>query len=271
MQMINMMYLVLMALLALNTGKEVLAAFRSLEISIENAITQQEVKIDELRSKISQIYNNDQENPAVKDFYNYSIKINEKAQIVKDKIAEVKAELEIAGGGYVDLSHGLLELEQTDNNDFGPHYMGPPSEGGLGIGDEIREALNLCRIEWMEMVDNDTNKVKLHTEIPQELNVGDGETVSWSYTTFHVPLSAVMATLSELGSRVRSSEITMYNHFIKELGADVISVDRMAPLVMAESKFVEPGKEYNSEIFLAAWNSTQSLVFILVHYLMKQN
>lgn len=257
MQMINMMYLVLMALLALNTGKEVLAAFRSLEISIENAITQQEVKIDELRSKISQIYNNDQENPAVKDFYNYSIKINEKAQIVKDQIAEVKAELEIAGGGYVDLSHGLLELEQTDNNDFGPHYMGPPSEGGLGIGDEIREALNLCRTEWMEMVDNDTNKVKLHTEIPQELNVGDGETVSWSYTTFHVPLSAVMATLSELGSRVRSSEITMYNHFIKELGADVISVDRMAPLVMAESKFVEPGKEYNSEIFLAAWNSTQ--------------
>ena len=55
MHMINMMYLVLMALLALNTGKEVLAAFRSLEISIENAITQQEVKIDELRSKLSQI------------------------------------------------------------------------------------------------------------------------------------------------------------------------------------------------------------------------
>ena len=91
MQMINMMYLVLMALLALNTGKEVLAAFRSLEISIENAITQQEVKIDELRSKIRQIYNNDQENPDVKDFYNYSIKINEKDQIVKDQIAEVKA------------------------------------------------------------------------------------------------------------------------------------------------------------------------------------
>lgn len=257
MQMINMMYLVLMALLALNTSKAVLTAFRSLEISIEDAISQQESKIESLKTKISGIYQNDAGNPTAKLYFENTKKIEEKAQIVKDKIAEIKKTLEEVGGPYTNLGHGMDELQATDNGDFGPQYLGPPSEGGQGIGDEIREAMNICRTEWLEMANNDTSKVKLFAEIPEELFIGDGETISWSYSTFHLPLSAVMATLSELGSRLRASEITMYNYFIKELGADVISVDRMAPLVMAESKFVEPGKEYSSEIFLAAWNSTQ--------------
>lgn len=258
MQMINMMYLVLMALLALNTSKAVLTAFRSLEISIEDAISQQDTKIADLRTKINSIYNDDQGNPTAKAFYDYMLKITEEADNAKELMAAIKGELEVDGGGYVNLGHGMLELQMTDNGDIGLAKLGPTSEGLGGRGDEIREAMNACHDSWMEMVNNDTSKVRILKVIDEHLTGDDGEKIPWSYQTFHLPLSAVMATLSELGSRLRASEITMYNYFLKELGADVISVDRMAPLVMAESKFVEPGKEYAAQIFLAAWNSTQT-------------
>lgn len=257
MQMINMMYLVLMALLALNTSKSVLAAFRILDISMEEAVAQQDEKIASKYTTISALFEDDKTNDLKIGAFEKAKKIREKAQVVYDMIDANKEELVVLGGGYTDLAHGIMEIEQTDNGDIGPHLLGPPSEGGQGKGDEIREAMNACQAEWFEMIEGDTARVKLLEPIPEMMDIGDGEKISWSYLSFHLPLSACVATLTELGARLRSSELAMYNDMIQVLGADVISVDRMAPLVIPESNYLSPGATYRSEIFIAAWNSTQ--------------
>ena len=89
-QMINMMYLVLMALLAMNVSKTLLKAFGLVDESLEKSNLAQVEKIKNALTDIKVTYERDSTKQSVKQIWQDATKIADMAKEVKGDISDLK-------------------------------------------------------------------------------------------------------------------------------------------------------------------------------------
>ena len=119
-QMINMMYLVLMALLAMNVSKTLLKAFGLVDASLNDSNKAQIEKINNAITDIRVTFERDSTKQSVKDIYFDATKIADMAKEVKADIADLKATLVTMSGDYDDGSsfEGVPMLVDCKNTDY---------------------------------------------------------------------------------------------------------------------------------------------------------
>ena len=268
-QMINMMYLVLMALLAMNVSKTLLKAFGLVDESLKSANATQQEKISNALNDISVTFERDSTKATVRNIYFTSKAISQYAKDIKDDIASLKEELITMSGGYDDGSsfEGVPMLVECKNSDFALQLLDV-----RGDGPKLWSALNETRKRWLETIaemedmeygkDPDStilNKagVRIMDELPETVEV-DGAQVPWHYNMVKgLPMAAVMPTLTQLESDLLSSEIEILTYLKSKVGIDELRVDRVAPLIIPFSNYISPSDNYSADIFISAWNSTQ--------------
>lgn len=269
-KMINMMYLVLLALLALNVSKEVLKAFHLMEVSFENTSKSHN---QQMIAALNGLETLKKDNPLKADFYyDRAIKAKEISLELNDYLYETQAIVEKIGGGRSktdELGVGKPELKNGDDLEKHANYFASLENKGKGKGAEVREQLTKTRTAMIALLESN-NEDSLHqisknyydeVAYSPDLMVNDvvnseGVTKKWEEMfLIETPLAAAVTNLARLRNENLNLANAVITRLAKAAGASEFEFDNMKALVNPKSNFVMAGTNYEADILLVAANS----------------
>lgn len=253
--MINLMYLVLTALLALNVSAELLHAFFSIDKSLNESSTLVEKSNKQLTKAINE----------QADAYSQFEPFRKKASKVRETVAsfhkyvgDLKVELTEKAGGIgkdgfpkrksdKDITTRFLVIEKT--------------------GEQLENRILEARKELLALVDDDEIRNQLALNIP--LNIEpipeDSNKKTWSEFKFkQMPVAAVLPMLTKFQHDAKIAETAILNHFSNEISITTMTPDAFEPVIASNKNYVIRGEEFRGEIFLAAYSSTADNISVTV-------
>ena len=250
-KMINLMYVVLMAMLALNVSNEVLNGFSIVEESL-NRTTSGSIKENQL------VYDNlDMQmrlNPTkVGEWY-------KKAQEVKrmsDSLYNFAEELKLAIVREADGKDGQIEdIKNKEDLEAANQVMLAP---GRGRGRELYNAIGSYRKRIIGMT-SDMNKQQiitgnLSTAVPRK---AEALGKNWQEYMFEdMPAAAAVTLLSKLQSDVRYAEREILHTLVSNIDVKDIRVNLLDAFVIPSSQTIVRGDRFSARIVMAAVDTTQ--------------
>jgi gliding motility-associated protein GldM len=257
-KMINMMYLVLTAMLALNVSKDILRVLAKLDLGMNATVTTVERGTATLYQAIQAQVS---ENPR-------AIPINERAIQVKAKSDEIFSLLATTKEEMIKLTGGVDEegrYKGADNRDIPENFLlNDKSIGGQGKAKEIKEKLTAFRAFLEGQSDGDATMKRIIDEtFTFEDEVVEGKKMSWERATFaELPLAGVVPFLTDLQSRVRRMEAKTIEHLYGQIDANTLKFDNVKAVIMPISTYVTQGDYLEADVFLAAYDKGRNPEFI---------
>jgi len=261
-QMINMMYLVLIALLALSASAEILKAFRLIQINMHKSNVSALGKIKAIDTDFQLAYTNDPKK--TEPFLKKSKKLEEYCNDLEELIITIQERLERAGSGdetvgdaaYQDHGHGIGELAEAKNTEIGSEVLILKGEGKK-LGLKINETREKLKNEILDEKVREHFIFALSEAVDPPVQEG-GYKPSWEEDKFEgMPLAAVVTMLEKLKGDLIATELDLLGYLLNEIGAEDMKFDKLETQVIPVSNYVTLGEEYNSQIFVSAYNSTQ--------------
>jgi gliding motility-associated protein GldM len=274
--MINMMYLVLTAMLALNVASEVLESFRIVDASLTQTLNNIKRKNDQIYSAFDAAYI---ANPAkVKEWKDKADQVNKKTSELITKIKDLKEELVLASGGiplkeakadggfilsanepFVVNSKGDTILIKKEDDLNTPSEIMIQKKKANDLKNSIngyRDFLASFLEEGSTLRENVTKQ--LDTPDPRvDLSEG-GEKKSWESLHFESkPLIAVITLLSKMQIDIENAETNVISSLFSQIDAASFKFNRLGARILAKSTYVLQGDQFEAEIFLAAEDTTQ--------------
>ena len=249
-KMINLMYVVLMAMLALNVSNEVLNGFTVVEESLGRTTS-----------------NSAKENAAIYDTFSQQMKQNpekvrqwfEKSQAVKlmsDSLYNFAQQLKEAivreaDGKDADLNN----IKAKDDLEAASQIMLAP---GTGKGKHLFEMINSYRGRILKMVGDPKQQEiissNLTTEVPKSQRALGK---NWQEYMFEdMPVAAAVTLLSKLQSDVRYAEGEVLHTLVSNIDVKDIRVNKLDAFVIPEKTTLYPGEVFNADIVMAAVDTT---------------
>ncbi|MBC7889396.1 MAG: gliding motility protein GldM [Ferruginibacter sp.] len=248
-KMINLMYLVLTALLALNVSSEILNAFKVVDVSLQNSSNNLAVANGTLYKSLSDKLADD--------------KTKEKAQIWQPKAEQAKA-LSDQMTNYIEgLKKDLkkaADLEMVDGKEsFKEDNLEAASNvfGTQGKGKELEARLKAYK-EAMLKIDP-LIKAKFEKTLPVDVDppIGqDGSKKDFTNAYFHMtPTVAGLTLLSKFQNNIKNAENQVVTFCHEQIGAVIVKFDKTGVLVGQSSNYVMPGQEISITAGIGAYSS----------------
>jgi gliding motility-associated protein GldM len=270
-KMIGMMYLVLMAMLALNVSKEVLDAF----VLVDEAL----VKTTENFTKKNDVYYQEFDRAAAENpvkagpWQNKAIEVKRRADELNHFIQELKLEIiRAADGEDAESINGedinTEKIQAQDNQDKPSEIMIGPDEGGKA--NDLRVAIEDYRQFLLSEVSEENQTVR--ASIESSLNTDpraakDGQMYDWQHTHFdRLPLVGVVTLMSKMQSDVRNAESDALNYLYTQIEAGSFKFNLIEPVVISRSNHIVRGTDYQASVFLAAFDTTQEPIVYVGQY-----
>ncbi len=250
-KMINLMYVVLMAMLALNVSTEVLNGFSIVEESLNRTTA-----------------NSSEENESIYGDFTSQMKSNpdkvrawfEKATHVKgmsDSLYNFAQELKVAIVREADGDDGdVSDIKNKDNLEPANYVMLAP---GTGKGKKLYNAINLYRERILTMITDPQQKSliasNLTTKLPRKAHAMGK---NWQEYMFEdMPVAAAVTLLSKLQSDVRYAEGEVLHTLVSNIDIKDIRVNKLSAFVIPESRTIVSGDRFSAQIVMAAIDTTQ--------------
>ena len=250
-KMINLMYVVLMALLALNVSTEVLNGFSLVEDSLKrttlNATMENIAIYDDFAVQMKK-------NPQkVKQWYDKSQKVKEMSNNLYNLADELKLAIVQEADGKDGDERNIRSKEDLEAS---TQVMLAP---GRGRGKELYDAINAYRNSMLGMVtDYKQKKViasNLTTEIPKDA-MAMGK--NWQEYMFEsMPTVAAVTLLSKLQNDVRYAEGAVLHTLVSNIDVKDIRVNALNAYVIPNAQTVVRGDKFSARIVMAAVDTTQ--------------
>ncbi len=277
-KMINMMYIVLTALLALNVAAEVLEAFRVVDSSLLQTLRAVDMQNAQIYSSFEQAYT---ENPTkVKEWKQKADEVKQKSGEMIAYVSNMKDELVVYSGSrpleegieknsekyyHVTRDGKILEIAKVDDLNGPSEFMITQKRA-----DELKQRVVDYRNFLIELLGEDNEELKqtilseLNTEDPEGNLKSGNEKKSWESEHFEdKPLIAVMTLLSKIQIDVKNSESNVAKYLYSQIDAGSFKFNRLGARVIANSNIVLMGDKYQAEVFLAAEDTTQQPEIII--------
>lgn len=251
-KMINMMYLVLTAMLALNVSKDILKALTKLDESLEKTISTVNTKNQDAYAVLK---NAAAEKKSAEDEYQASLQVQQTTGSLFSYIETMKDTLVAVSGGWEDEEKTIPKALDAKSKPL--NYL--VAEQGPKKATELREKIEAFRAKMIQLAGNDPAisaniQSVFSTDKEQE---GDKE-VSWEQASFgEYPLGAILPFLTDIQARIRNTEAEVLSYLLKSIDAGTIKFDQVAAMVIAPSSYVTQGDDYTARVFLAAYDGTQ--------------
>lgn len=262
-KMINMMYLVLTALLALNVTKEVINAF----VTINESVELSKDNIDKKNQTTYEYFSKQMEIDAAK----YKA-VNDQAQNIRKGatdlnkyIDDLKVKL-IRTADKIDdglPTPKLHDMENKEDYDTPTHIMigDDDAQGKKGEAVVLRNKLEafkkliITNAPTGSEADYTTRMNNLlSTNDPAKKEDGKG---TWELVSFyHNPVVATVALLTKFQSDVRNAESQVIDDLLGSVDRNIVKLDKLAAKVIANSTVVTIGSDYQADVFLSATSST---------------
>jgi gliding motility-associated protein GldM len=245
-KMINLMYLVLTALLALNVSSEILNAFKvvdkSLITSNENLNSANNTLYTSLEAKLKDPMTAEKAKPW-NEKANQAKKISSELSGYIDQLkTELKAE---AGAKMVEKEGKMVEEFKEDDLEAATRLFGN-EKGGKNKGVELKDKLNSFR-DAMLAIDPSIAKefsATFPVEHQDKVKGQDGKEKDFTIAYFHMtPTVAALTLLSKFQNNVKNAENQVVTYCHNQVGAVKVVYDQFAALVGQSSNYVMPGEE----------------------------
>lgn len=252
--MINLMYLVLTALLALNVSAEVMNAFFTIDKGITNSNALVENTNTTILSNINKqadAYKND----ANEEYRAKAIEAKEVADEFVSYVENIKTELFDKAGGPSEKDPS--KPKRIKDKDVTTRLL-VGIEGQPGQGEELQQKIEDTRIKLLEIVENDpgiTEKLQLKLDMEA---VEKSKAENWVDFNFkQMPVAAVFPILTKFQNDAKASASTVLNHFLaKVAGADEVKFDAFLPVISAKKAYLLRGETYEADVFLSAYSTS---------------
>lgn len=269
--MINMMYLVLMALLALNVSREILKSFHLMEVSFNRASEDLDSKIAAQLNSFKEQAGND---VTLKPYYNRALEAQRLTDEFVQYVENVKSELTEKTGGREepeiesDKAYDA-ELVGNDNMEVHANYFMVDDNRGTEEpgwrGRALENQVNTTREKLLNLLKSDKEKgividepeyesVSRSCQLRAELTEREkGKYNSWSERYLeNTPLAGVVTMLSKMQTDARSTQAMIMD--VLNRGEDILPpVTKLVPMIKpVNGAVIMQGGTYEAEIFLAA-------------------
>lgn len=254
--MINLMYLVLTALLALNVSAEVMNAFFSLDKGMKDSRTIVEKNNDNMTNAIDKGAS-EYPSPQAAE---YNSRAKRTQQITTDFVKfidGVRDQLFEKAGGPNPKVPG--QPKDIRNKDITTKMFVTDK-----LGDEIMAKIQQTREELIKISDNDATAVGGISLAVEEIPSGV-KAKSWpEYKFKQMPVSAVFPLLGKIQSDAKSSASAVLNYCATKVTGTDFKVDKFLPGVNPKKNYVILGETFEAEIYPSAYSSKADNISINV-------
>ncbi len=247
--MINLMYLVLTAMLALNVSSEILHAFKTINQSISASNTSIADKNNELYKQFDETEGMEGQRDRVKPF-------NDKAKAVKAAADEMYKYLEGWKDRIIEESGGKEpdgEIKRQDNIDAST-LMLVEKKGG----DTLKKRLVAYRDFLLSNIDpkiKDGIAAQLPMKVDDPKKTDNNPQGDWATGYFYnMPTMAVVTLFSKFQNDVRNSEATIVNQLFTEAAQSQVRFDAIKAIAVPKTSYALVGQKVEAQIMLAAYN-----------------
>ena len=253
--MINIMYIVLTALLALNVSAEIFNAFKVVNAGLVKSNEALDKSNAELPKQIEEFSKKKAE------FAKYA----ERTAPAKEATEEYTNFIDGLIKEMVDASGGMVPDEHSnDPNDMRlKGYKDKDVTTRVLVdgkkGDEIEKRLSVLKEKLSALfdpADKEVNVAKLALDIDPAWKQSRFHKSWSSYNFSHMPLGAALPILNKLKDDAKASEATVVNYLMNKIGAttDVV-FDKFQVVSAAKKSYVVLGEKFETDIFLSSSSS----------------
>lgn len=274
--MINLMYLVLTAMLALNVSAEIINAFFAIDNGNQSTMTVVTDQLDATQQGLDKLL----EDPSKERFrpLGAAVKdVRQTSQELHQYIEELRALLIDEAGnrnGTEDdadftTSYGMVVPVGKKDKDVTTRLL--VDEGkGAELEAKIQATRERLLTIYIQLLKEHGQQMDLKPEdieariatiqknIPLNIDKAwkESDKDSWAAFKFkQMPLAAVLPLLSQIQSNTQNAEAIMVNQFVEMAGGRVLDIDRFFPIVNAEKSYVIKGEPFKARISLGAYSS----------------
>ena len=269
--MINIMYLVLTALLALNVSAEIFNAFKVVDEGLKNA----NASLDRANEPLPAIINErakktvelekyaERTEPATRYSDELTAYINEIVDYMVDKTGDDNG---VAGdAGDYDEYKGVKTLKGKKNKDITTRYLVEE-----GKGDELKAKIEEYRAKFIELIDEEDraafqSNIALTIDDETWKHSLDKSKKSWSSFNFRqMPLSATLPIFRKFINDTKATEAAVLNYLMTKVGGEDIVLDQFKVVSSPKKTYVINGETFETEVFLSAAASQNSQTGITI-------
>jgi gliding motility-associated protein GldM len=250
-KMINLMYIVLMAMLALNISTEVLNGFSIVEESLNRTTDNSSQENESMYTDFASLMKKNPEK--VKAWFAKATAVKQ----MSDSLYNFAQELKVAIVRKADGKSGnVYNIENKDNLEAAGEVMLSPIGGK---GGKLFDAINSYRNRIVDMVaDPQQKKIiesNLSTKVPRKSRLLGK---NWQEYMFEdMPVAAAITLLSKLQSDVRYAEGEVLHTLVSNIDMKDLRVNKLSAFVIPEKTTLYPGERFSANIVMAAVDTTQ--------------
>ena len=253
-KMINLMYIVLTAMLALNVSSDVLNGFSQ----VEDGLTRSNRTITARNQALfAQLEEFNKKNPGKgKAWLDKALDVRNNTDKLYNYIDSLKFEIvRVADGEEADIHH----IINADNLDAASQVMLAPTGGK---GKQLRARIDQYRQYITSFIEDPQKRTNLEqalsTKPVKTKASGEIGGKTWEETMFeNMPTIAAVTLMSKLQNDIRYAEGEVLNQLITNVDLGDLRVNLVNAFVVPQSRIVMRGTKYSANIVLAAVDTTQ--------------
>lgn len=250
--MINLMYIVLTAMLALNVSSDVLNGFSQVQNGIDRTNMNLTARNDVQFKYLQGLY---EQNPTKAEAaYNRGLELHKQSQALYDLMEGYKVEIARKADGEKGDYHNLInndDLEAASVTMLNPATM---------QGVKLRKAINDYRTFVTKLIADTAKRGSVNNMLTTKNSPAPGSVVPlpWEQRMFdNMPAIAAITMLAKLQNDVRQAESEALASIITGIDIGDVRVNELNAYVIPNSNMIIRGGKYSANIVLAAIDTTQ--------------
>ena len=252
-KMINLMYIVLTAMLALNVSSDVLNGFKQVEDGLERSTSNASFQNAALYQKLADFNSQNPEKGG--QWYKKSLEVKRKTSSLYNYIDSLKTVIvKKADGKDGDVNN----IERQDDLEAASYIMLSPAQmQGMKLRKMIDDYRTLISGLMTDLIKRAAIENYLSTSIHSGSKVAHSPSL-WETTLFeNMPVIAAVTILTKIQSDVRYAESEALHTLITNIDEGDVRVNQLNAFVIPNSKNIMRGGKYSANIVLAAIDTTQ--------------
>lgn len=251
-KMINLMYLVLTALLALNVSAEIINAFKVVDNSLSSTNKVVNASTETLMASFEEKLKDPVSAEKAREWKPKADQAIALSKGIYDYIEGLKLKLKVAAG--FDPSDPNSTFKE-DNTNFTSQIFVKNK-----VGDTLFQKLSEYKKALLAIDPNGVgkqfaNSLPINLEKPKLKNTKMAD-LSWAASYFYMtPTVAALTMLSKFQNDVKTSENRVVTEFHNQVGQVKVIFNKYEPIVGANSTYLFPGQELQITAGIGAFNS----------------
>lgn len=251
-RMINLMYIVLTAMLALNVSSDVLNGFNQVHDGLASTNLNMSAKNDVQFQYLKDLY---EQNPAkVGHWYLTGLELREKSGSLFHTIDSLKTAIARHADGPQGNYTSLVNLDDLEA--AGVTMLNPATENGKKLHKSIDSYREFVTALITDSMKSEAVSHMLSTQV--DTKPGTIGITTWEEKMFDsMPAVAAVTLLTKLQNDIRQAESEAMSNLITNVDIGDVRVNELNAYVIPNSNMVMRGGKYTANIVLAAIDTTQ--------------